>query len=157
MSLIHSKPLALTLMLTLGSLAQADPAPARGTSLPLYQQECSACHLAYPAGLLPASSWQRLMGSLNKHFGTDASLDATGTRAIRAWLTANAGSYRRVSEAPPQDRITQSAWFMREHRAGEVPPEVWKRPAVGSPSNCAACHRSAAQGSFNERDITIPG
>ena len=39
---------------------------------PAYTQECGSCHLAYPPGLLPALSWQRLMGGLDRHFGTDA-------------------------------------------------------------------------------------
>lgn len=158
MSSTHIKSLALALLLAAGTLAtaQADKAPTRTAPLATYQQECAACHMAYPPGLLPAASWQRLMGTLNKHYGTDASLDAASAREISTWLKANAGSYKRVSEEPPQDRITKSAWFLREHRAGEIPPEVWKRPAVGSPSNCAACHGHAAQGSFSERDIRIP-
>ena len=48
----------------------------------VYQQECAACHLAYPPGLLPAASWQRLMGNLPKHFGTDASLDAATLQTL---------------------------------------------------------------------------
>jgi mono/diheme cytochrome c family protein len=136
--------------------ALADLAPARVPVLPKYQQECAACHMAYPPGLLPAASWQGLMGSLDKHFGTDASLDAASVREISGWLKSNAGTYKRVSEEPPQNRITQSAWFLRKHRADEVPPAVWKRASVGSASNCAACHAGAAQGNFNERDIKIP-
>jgi hypothetical protein len=112
--------------------------------------------MAYPPGLLPAASWQRLMGSLGKHFGTDASLDAASVREISGWLKSNAGTYKRVSEEPPQDRITQSAWFLRKHRADEVSPAVWKRASVGSASNCVACHAGAAQGNFNEHDVKIP-
>lgn len=41
-----------------------------------YAQECAACHTAYPPGLLPRACWGRLIGGLDKHFGTDASLDA---------------------------------------------------------------------------------
>ena len=44
--------------------------------LPRYQQECAACHVAFPPGMLPADSWRRLMNDLPRHFGTDASLDA---------------------------------------------------------------------------------
>lgn len=152
-------PLALALVLAAGALtpAHADSVGAHVTPLPKYQQECAACHMAYPPGLLPAASWQRLMGGLKQHYGTDASLDDASAREISAWLTAHAGTYKRVSEAPPQDRITQSAWFLRKHRANEVPSEVWKRASVGSPSNCTACHTHAAQGSFSERDIKIPG
>jgi mono/diheme cytochrome c family protein len=35
--------------------------------LPLYKQECAACHMAYPPGLLPARSWTRIMSGLDKH------------------------------------------------------------------------------------------
>ena len=49
--------------------------------LPTYRQECSACHLAYPPGMLPAASWQRLLSGLPRHFGTDASLDPATLKA----------------------------------------------------------------------------
>lgn len=121
-----------------------------------YDQECTSCHIAYPAGMLSAASWQRIMSTLSKHYGADASLDEATTREIGGFLKASAGTYKRVDAAPEQDRISKSDWFLRKHRAGEVPPQVWRRPAVGSPSNCAACHPKAGQGSFNEREIKIP-
>ncbi len=117
---------------------------------PLYKQECAACHVAYPPGLLPAASWQRLMKGLPRHFGTDASLDPGTVTQLSTWLSAHAGS----RSAPPEDRITRSAWFLHEH--DEVAPETWKRPAIQRPSNCAACHTRADQGDFNERLIRIP-
>lgn len=128
------------------------------SALPLakYKQECSACHTAYPAGMLPATSWQRLMGSLDKHYGTDASLDDASVREISVWLKANAGTYKRVAEEPPHERITQSVWFLRKHRPSEVPADVWKRAAVRSASNCAACHTNADEGNFNEHEVRIP-
>ena len=161
MSYSTLKNMALALLLATGAVtaAQADDHGRQGPSVPPspnYLQECAACHIAYPVGMLPAASWHHLMGTLNKHYGTDASLDATSQREISDWLKANAGTYKRVSEAPPQDRITQSAWFLRKHRDGEVPAGVWKRASVGSPANCAACHPQAAQGRFSERDIRIP-
>jgi hypothetical protein len=106
--------------------------------------------------MLPAASWQRLMGGLGKHFGTDASLDATSAREISTWLNQHAGTYKRVTEAPPQDRITRSNWFLSKHNEREVSLAVWKRTSVSSPANCAACHTQADKGSFNERDIKIP-
>lgn len=147
----------LYLALGLGStLALADGPTRLTTDNAKFQQECASCHTPYAPGLLPAASWQRLMGKLDKHYGTDASLDVASTREIGQWLQANAGTYRRVSEEPPQDRITKSAWFLRKHREGEVPADVWKRPSVGSPANCGACHTNAAQGNFNEREVRIP-
>ena len=134
--------------------ALADYTAPRVPPLPKYTQECAACHVAYPAGMLPAASWQRMMGTLNKHYGTDASLDEASVREIGTWLKANAGTYRKVREEPPQDRISQSAWFVREHR--EVSAEVWKHKAVRSAANCAACHTRADAGDYSERNITYP-
>ena len=155
------KTIAKTLSIAVGMLvvsaaARADSDGARAPLLPKYNQECSSCHVAYPAGFLPAASWQRLMSGLSKHYGTDASLDDASAREISTWLKANAGTYKRVNEEPPQDRITKSAWFLRKHRDGEVPAGVWQRASVGSPSNCTACHANAAKGNFNEHDVRIP-
>ncbi|WP_204247603.1 diheme cytochrome c [Acidovorax carolinensis] len=122
--------------------------------LPAYKQECAACHMAYPPGMLPASSWSRMMKGLDQHYGTDASLDAAMVRQISTWLEAHAGTYKRVREVPPQDRITRSAWFERKHR--EVEPAVWKRAAVGSRANCIACHTRADQGDFDDDRVRIP-
>jgi hypothetical protein len=134
-------------------MARADgyrTAPA----LPAYVQECSACHIAYPLGALPNASWQRLMGNLRRHFGTDASVDPATLKEISTWIAANTETWKRVAETPPEDRITRSAWFERKHR--EVEPADWRRAAVRSPSNCAACHPRADQGDFNEHRVRIP-
>jgi mono/diheme cytochrome c family protein len=158
MPTLYSTLRALTgvLLLTLLLPARADGPGARVPLLPRYEQECAACHIAYPPGLLPAVSWQRLMNSLDQHYGSDATLDAAGVQEIAGWLDRHAGTYKRVNEAPPENRITRSAWFLRKHRADEVPPELWRHPAVKSAANCAACHTNAAQGRFNERDIRLP-
>jgi len=146
--------LILAFGLAHAALADDDRQAARVPLLPSYQQECSSCHLAYPPGMLPAASWRRLMAGLSKHFGTDASLDPATQTELAAWLNAHAGTGKRASEAPPEDRITRSAWFIREH--DEVSVATWKRPAVKSASNCAACHTTADQGDFRERNIRIP-
>ncbi len=155
----HRALLATLAAAALGSAARADddrrtpPVPP----LPRYTQECAACHIAYPPGLLPAASWQRLMANLPRHFGTDASLDAATAREIGSWLNQHAGTARKVRRdptPPPEDRISRAAWFTREHR--EVPAATWKLPAVKSAANCAACHTRADDGDFSERHIRIP-
>lgn len=147
---------ALFALIAIAASAQADDhgRASRAAPLPLYTQECASCHVAYPPGLLPSASWQRLMGNLPRHYGTDASLDPASLKALSAWLAANAGTGRRVAEVPPDDRITRSAWFMRKH--DEVPARTWKLPAVKSPSNCSACHTQADQGDFNEHNVRVP-
>ena len=148
-----NKTTLAALLLAASQLALADKTPSVPL-LPAYQQECTACHIAYPPGMLPAASWQRLMGNLQNHYGTDASLDAATVKQLSVWLNTHAGTYKRVSAPPPDDRITRSAWFIREH--DEVPAAIWKRPAVKSAANCAACHTQADQGDFRERNIRIP-
>jgi hypothetical protein len=122
--------------------------------LPKFKQECAACHVAFAPGMLPAESWRRLMNNLPRHYGTDASLDAATVNELTTWLGTNAGTHKRVREAPPEDRITRSAWFIREH--DELPASVWKRPAVKSAANCIACHTQADQGNFDEHTVRIP-
>ncbi|BCG03577.1 hypothetical protein PPGU19_081450 (plasmid) [Paraburkholderia sp. PGU19] len=144
----------LTLVVASNVLAEADETRTQVNLLPKYRQECATCHIAYPAGMLPAASWQRILGNMSHHFGTDASLDADSVRQISAWLAANSSGNARTHIAPPEDRITRSTWFRQEH--AEVPASVWKRPMVRSASNCAACHTHAEQGNFDEHFIHLP-
>ena len=136
------------------ALADGDRRVPRTPLLPKYQQECAACHVAYPPGMLPASSWQRIVNGLQRHYGTDASLDPSTAKQLSIWLTANAGTENRLSAGPPDDRITRSPWFIRKHH--EVPTAAWTLPAVRSAANCSACHTRSEQGDFNERNVRIP-
>lgn len=150
---MRTLPLLLVLLAAI-PLARAGGGYPSAPTLPKYVQECSACHVAYPLGALPAASWQRLLQNLPHHFGTDASLDPQTLNEISQWVEANAGGWKRVGELPPEDRITRSAWFVRKHR--EVDPATWQRPAVKTPANCMACHPRADEGEFNEHRVRIP-
>jgi len=119
-----------------------------------WKAECGSCHIAYPPQLLPAPAWGRILSGLDRHFGVDASLDAASAAEIGAFLERNAASGRRAREQAQSLRVTESAWFRHEH--DEVPAAAWKHPAVKSPANCAACHTTAEQGDFRERNIRIP-
>jgi nitrate/TMAO reductase-like tetraheme cytochrome c subunit len=120
----------------------------------VYTQECGSCHLAFPPNLLPKASWQRVMNSLDKHYGSDASLDAATQKQIDTWLQTYGGQGKRAREEPPLDRITRSAWFERKHR--ELSAATFKRASIKSPANCTACHRDAVQGDFEENRVRIP-
>ena len=147
--------IATTLGLAAWSTAHADSDRLSPRQIPAaYTQECAACHTAYPPGLLPARSWQRIMSGLNKHYGTDASLDAATVQQLGTWLQANAGTYKRVNEEPPQDRITRSAWFERKHR--QLDAAVWTHASVKSAANCAACHTGADRGDFDDDNLRFP-
>ena len=131
-----------------------DHVPMPPDAPPAYRQECGSCHIAYAPALLPAPSWQRLMIGLDRHFGSNASLDAVTTRQIADWLQTHAATRRRQGEAPPQDRITRAAWFQREHR--KLDAAVWTLPSVASAANCGACHAQAERGRFGEHELRVP-
>lgn len=154
-SLPHRAAL-LALALPLGGAALADGPRLGAASHPLYQQECGSCHLPYPPRLLPAASWNAVMDGLSDHFGSDASLTAEEAATLRQFLTANAGRRAAEKNGKPLLRITETAWFVHEH-SEEMPASVFRRKEVGSAANCGACHTKAAQGSYNEHDIRIPG
>ena len=124
-----------------------------------WQQECASCHVAYPPSLLPKASWRQMMSGLDKHFGENASLDPATQADILKFLEANAANsgskvLRRMAANEAPLRITETRWFMHEH--DEVPRVIWARKSVGSAANCAACHRQAEQGNYNEDAIRIP-
>lgn len=129
-----------------------------------WQEECGTCHLAYPPALLPARSWRKLMGGLDKHFGQDASLNDAERKEITDFLVTHSADQSKdpraakILKSIPKNaeplRITQTGWFKREH--AEVAAATWKRKSIGSPANCAACHKNAEKASFSEREIAIP-
>jgi nitrate/TMAO reductase-like tetraheme cytochrome c subunit len=94
------------------------------------------------------------MSGLDKHFGTDASLDAKTQAEISQWLIKNAATREKYAAFAPENRITKTAWFIRKH--DEVRVDVWKRVGVKSPANCSACHADAVKGDFEEDRVRIP-
>lgn len=118
-----------------------------------WRAECGSCHVAYPPALLPAADWRQLMGSLDRHFGVDAAVDAKATAEIEAFLAANGRlGDGRVTEAQP--RVTTTRWFQHEH--GKVSAAVFRSSSVKTAANCGACHPGAATSDFNEHAVRIP-
>jgi hypothetical protein len=132
---------------------------------PVYVKECGSCHLAYPARLLPARSWQRLLGELNDHFGDNAELGPDERTAVGHYLVGNAAdsSWNRspkvMQSLRPEEiplRVTETGYFKRKHR--EIPARaINANPGVVSLAQCQACHPRAEAGSYNEHDVAIPG
>lgn len=120
---------------------------------PVWKAECGGCHLAFPPELLPASSWRTMMGGLDKHFGTDASLDPATAAKITAFLEKNASRKGKLASEKTL-RITETRWFVHEH--DEVPARVWKSEKVKGASNCVACHVNAERGDYSEHSVRVP-
>lgn len=132
---------------------------ADGNMMPLkvpevVKNECASCHMVYPPAFLPKESWVRIMGSLDKHYGTDASIDPKDLKEVSQWLIQYAGTYKRVSEAPPNDRITESSWFIKKH--GKISQATWNHAQVKSKSNCMACHTTADRGQYDDDFVKVP-
>ena len=138
-------------MLTLASQAQA-AGRADSSEQAKWEAECGSCHIAYPARFLTAETWQRLMASLDRHFGDNASLDAAATAEILDYLKRNAST--RMRHSSQSGRISDSLWFIHEH--DEISKMAWTSPAVKSPANCTACHIDAARGDWSERGVRMP-
>lgn len=139
--------------LSLPVLADRLPLPANTPAA--YRAECGSCHLAYPPALLSADDWRMLMGKLDRHFASDATLDPKTAGQLTTFLINNAGQPGRLGKQnrdPP--RITQTGRFIRKHH--EIPARLWRDPRIKSAANCEACHPGAANGHFGEHDITIP-
>lgn len=147
---------ALLLALALAGPASADD-DERGMpgQVPqAYSSECGRCHLAFPPGALPAASWKHIMTKLDKHYGSRVALDDATRSQLDTWLQANAGTWKRVGDTPPDDRITRTAWFQREHR--QIHDAVWTHNSVKRPSNCSACHTGAEHGDFDDDHLKVP-
>ncbi len=120
---------------------------------PVWKAECGGCHLAFPPELLPASSWRTMMSGLDRHFGTDASLDPATAAKITAFLEKNASRKGKLASEKTL-RITETRWFVHEH--DEVPARVWKSEKVKGASNCGACHVNAERGDYSEHSVRVP-
>lgn len=116
------------------------PAAADGVRVPdhpAYAAECGSCHVAYPPQLLSAPSWRQVMAGLDKHFGSDASLEPALAMEIGQFLAEHAGR-----RGGTELRVTETRWFRKEHR-NEI-------PAGKNPADCAACHRGAEKGIYED-------
>ncbi|NMF91496.1 diheme cytochrome c [Aromatoleum petrolei] len=156
---LRALALAAVACTTNAAFADDDEDKQMNINHPVFRSECGSCHIAFPPALLGATSWRTMMAGLDKHFGSDASLDAETAATITKFLVANAARRDTAgSDGRPLLRISDTGWFRKEHRDGHdgITPGIFRSEAVKSASNCAACHRNAADGDFSERDIRIP-
>ena len=130
-----------------------------------YLAECASCHFGYQPGLLPSRSWKKVMGGLEDHFGTDASLEPEDINKILKYLVDNSAekstNYKRskkinksISRYDTPIAITKTPYIVRKH--DEIPTRLIKQKEVSSLANCKTCHTTADRGIYGERDINIP-
>ncbi len=143
------------------TLTQANAATDPGAAI--YRNECSQCHVAYPTQFLPTASWDAVMNNLADHFGDNAELSAEDTAAVKSFLDRNNYDQSRIKRRYGNRfdskgvklRLTETRFFQAIHH--EIPSRyVTQNPKVKSYAHCAACHRGAERGNFDEDEVRIP-
>lgn len=131
----------------------------------LYIKECGSCHFAYQPGLLPSSSWNKIMSNLENHYNNDASISSANLQTLTKYLNDNSAEknmqYKRsnkivsslaVGQIP--DSISTTPYMIKKH--SEIKKSLITQPEVKGLFNCIACHKTADKGNYGERDIIIP-
>lgn len=151
-------------VLALEGLALAAPRTFPPVNDAAYLKECGACHMAFPPQLLPARSWQRVMGALDSHFGEPARIDTATHAKIAQYLAANGAesvtnaesiavlASLQASEAP--ERITKVPYIEGLHVA-VLDPRWNGTPRPKTLASCPACHYRAEAGDFFERRFKV--
>jgi hypothetical protein len=122
-------------------------------------KECSACHMLYPAGLLPARSWSAMIADLANHFGDNAELDPATAKRVADYLMANSADgvgvsgkvLRGLDPTHVPKRITELPWWTRRHvKTGRVGTVELARKGAKFKGDCKACHVDAERGIFDD-------
>lgn len=156
------KRFAMMLAVMTPALAWSDGGVIPPVDDPLVIKECGGCHMVFPAAMLPARSWEKLMAGLKEHFGENAALDDATRQAITTWLTSQAGDtggsrwgrgmIRGIGPQEAPLRISETPYWRHEHER-EVSPAAFARPEVKSKANCVACHQQAARGLWEDEGL----
>jgi cytochrome b len=122
-----------------------------------YVKECASCHSLYPSAYLSAESWTKVFDGLDKHFGTDASLDDGTMQTLKEYVVANAGpnknsKFSMKSSAENGIEITKTEVWKKKHE--DIPKEVFLQKKT-RPSNCVACHKDANSGIIRAANISV--
>jgi hypothetical protein len=136
-------------------IKESSPPPAEKPGLTYYLKGCGQCHIPYPPHFLPSGSWDRILGSTEKHFGERLDIDRKTKDIILTYLKEN--SAESSKDAIPQKimqslegktplRLTEVPFILKKHR--RYPPVVLKSKSLGSLAQCNSCHRSADKWKF---------
>lgn len=144
-----------------GGFRGVDFAPAQNE---LYKKECASCHFAYSPAMLPANSWIHMMDNLANHYGADASLENEQVTSLKEYLRANSSETsntkrsRKINASLEPNTLytslTQIPYLQKKHR--KIDKYLIEQKEVKSLARCAACHRDAEKGIFDDKTVNIP-
>lgn len=153
-SLFVGMALCVVLLFATFSMANDKHSCRSGNDNPIppaaYANTCGSCHIAYPAWLLPATSWSKIMSNLGDHFGAEVTVSAEDSAIVESWLKEQAAGSgasrrgdkvaRRLSGQSPL-RVTETPWFVHKHR---------KIRDSKNFADCGSCHKGATQGIYSD-------
>ncbi|MDM8566686.1 diacylglycerol kinase [Candidatus Halobeggiatoa sp. HSG11] len=131
----------------------------------LYAEECGSCHFAYQPGLMPARSWQKIMKTLDDHFGENAELETEEQQVLMDYLIYNSAESSIYRHSVNIERST--AWnqtplrianisYIRFQHDDFMEDMLKYNPQIKSRSYCNDCHTKAKDGIYAD-GIDIPG
>ncbi len=109
-------------------------------SLQIYFANCSTCHVAIPAELLPQQTWQRLLENTNQHYGAQLP-NIPGIEVTLMWRYLSTFA----KSAAIEDRIP---FLLRDSRFFKALHPGVRFPEPPKVTTCISCHPSAAEFNF---------
>jgi hypothetical protein len=113
--------------------------------------------------LLPTASWAKLLSGFDDHFGQTLDVDSESLATLTDYLMGNgadkfssrqAAKIMKILGGGIPIRITDVLYLRDRHH--EISSDVFSRKSIGSLSNCSACHRTAANGVYDDDFVEIP-
>ena len=134
---------------------------------PTYLKECGSCHFAYSPGLLPVRSWELHMERLEKHFGESVVLPAATRDVVKRYLVENAADrspyegsqyfMAKIDAGSTPYRFIEVPLYREMHRIIREVISIKNKVKIRTLTNCNGCHQFAAEGSFANSELFIPG
>lgn len=117
-----------------------------------YDEVCGSCHFAFQPGLLPTSSWEKIMTHSDNHFGKSLKLSSTNKRTMTRYLLDNSAGHvnddishkilRSLRAGPSITQITKTPYFVKTHS------QLGDEKEMKSMVQCEQCHQGAKQGKY---------
>ena len=143
------------------------------TDVPIYNDECGACHKPYPPFMLPDTSWDRIKDGLKNHFGEKISPDHNKSdnrisindqtvifrylknySADKSTREISVKVMKSLNGARGRKSITKIRIWKDIH--SKIPRHIFKSKKVKRKANCFACHKNFEKGMLEDIDIKIP-
>jgi len=130
---------------------------------PQFAKECSECHNLFSPNFMTKKMWNVSLEDKHKHFKKDLTKDVPHFESIKKYILQNSAetSETEIAEGvihttkdKNKYRITRTKYWRDIHR--KIPREAYKKEAIESKSNCAACHMNFGKTNYiNDEDISL--